>query len=406
MADQRERDQGSSNDATFPGESTNAGTVSLTCEFEHLSPVMWYRRFFDFCKHMMYITTQEGRLIDINPAGVELFGFESKEEMLQLPSVAILYRNQEDRERLQRALDEKGYVKDYEAEMCRKDGSTIRASMTTSIWRDEYGTVFYEGTLRDITERQRWLKMIQDMNERNQMLNEHVLRMLMVMSHDIRGPLVAMAATLKLLIRGSFGHMDESVGNVLEDLMVRVVRLLGIAEDCLGKASSVDGTLEVDRQILDLRQDIIDPILDELSGDIQNREIRIDNRLGAIPAGSILIKADKVWLKTVFRNLFKNAIKYGDRGCTIAFGFEDHGTYYRLNVYNSGRCIPEGQRDRLFTKFGRITEGEAERKDGVGLGLFLTREIVQKHGGDIWYEAKPDGSDFVFTIAKEDATPA
>jgi signal transduction histidine kinase len=287
--------------------------------------------------------------------------------------------------------------------MLRKDGSIIIASLTSNSWRDERGAVLYEGTLRDLTERRRWLNVMKKINERNQMLNEHILHMLMLVSHDIRGPLVAMAATLKLLIRGSFGHMDESVANVLKDLMVRVVRLLGTAEDCLGKASSVDGTLEVDRQVLDLRQDIIDPILDELSGDIEGQEIRIDNRLGAIPAGMILIKVDKVWLKTVFRNLFKNAIKYGGSRCTIAFGFEDHGSYYRLNVYNSGRPIPEEHRDRLFTRFGRIKEEEAESKDGVGLGLYLIREIIQKHGGDIWYEAKPEGSDFVFTIAKEEA---
>lgn len=363
----------------------------------------WYRRFFDSCRHMMFISGQDGRLIDVNPAGVALFGFASKEEMLRLPSVAELYREPGDREWFQRALEEQGYVKDYEVEMLRKDGTIIIASLTTNVWRDERGAVLYEGTLRDLTERRRWLNVMKKINERNEMLNEHILHMLMLVSHDIRGPLVAMAATLKLLMRGSFGHMDESVANVLKDLMVRVVRLLGTAEDCLGKASSVDGTLEVDRQVLDLRQDIIDPILDELSGDIEGQEIRIDNRLGAIPAGMILIKADKVWLKTVFRNLFKNAIKYGGSRCTIAFGFEDHGTYYRLNVYNSGRPIPEEHRDRLFTKFGRIKEGEAESKDGVGLGLFLIREIIQKHGGDIWYEAKPDGSDFVFTIAKEEA---
>jgi PAS domain S-box-containing protein len=363
----------------------------------------WYRRFFDSCRHMMFISGQDGRLIDVNPAGVALFGYASKEEMLRLPSVAELYREPGDREWFQRALEEQGYVKDYEVEMLRKDGTIIIASLTTNVWRDERGAVLYEGTLRDLTERRRWLNVMKKINERNEMLNEHILHMLMLVSHDIRGPLVAMAATLKLLMRGSFGHMDESVANVLKDLMVRVVRLLGTAEDCLGKASSVDGTLEVDRQVLDLRQDIIDPILDELSGDIEGQEIRIDNRLGAIPAGMILIKADKVWLKTVFRNLFKNAIKYGGSRCTIAFGFEDHGTYYRLNVYNSGRPIPEEHRDRLFTKFGRIKEGEAESKDGVGLGLFLIREIIQKHGGDIWYEAKPDGSDFVFTIAKEEA---
>jgi PAS domain S-box-containing protein len=405
MAVDRTRSDEHCESTGLAGQTLSNKEVPAVTESVRQYSGIWYRRFFDSCKHMMYITTQDGRLLDVNPAGVSLFGFNSKEEMLRLPSVAELYRNVSDREKLQQALEEQGFIKDYEVEMVSRDGRTITASITTNIWRDEHGLVFYEGTVRDITARRRWVKVMQEINERNRVLNEHILRMLMVMSHDVRGPLVAMAATLKLLIRGSFGHMDESVGNVLHDLMVRVVRLLGTAEDCLGKASSVDGSLVVERQTLDLRQDIIDPILDELSEDIEKQEVRIDNRLGAIPAGKIPIRADRVWLKTVFRNLFRNAVKYGGRGCTIAFGFEDHGDCYRLNVYNSGRPIPEEHRDRLFTRFGRIREGEAESRDGMGLGLFLIREIIQKHGGDIWYEAKHHGSDFVFTIGKEDTAP-
>ncbi len=395
-------DEGKHEDTILAEQPRSADAMSPASGLARSAEDTRYRRFFESCKHMMYITTREGKLVDINQAGVELFGFSCKGEMLQLQTIAELYRNPKDRDRLVQILEEQGYVKDYEVDMRKKDGSIIQASMTCSVWRDSKGTIYQEGTLRDITERRRMQKMLEQMNERNRQLNDHILRMLMLVSHDIRGPLVAMAATIKLLIRGSFGHMDESVANVLQDLMIRVVRLLGTAEDCLGKASSMDGSLQIDRQNLDLRQDIIDPILDELSGDIEKQEIRIDNRLGAIPAGTIPIKADKVWLKTVFRNLFKNAVKYGGRGCTIAFGFQDHGDYYRLNVYNSGRPISEEYRDRLFTRFGRIHESETEKKEGMGLGLFLIKEIIQKHGGDIWYEAKPNGSDFVFTIGKEE----
>ena len=237
-------------------------------------------------------------------------------------------------------------------------------------------------------------------DKRIRVLNEHIVNMLMVMSHDIRGPFVSIMATLKLLLRGSYGKMDESVSNTLKELLSRVSHLQGIAEDCLGKAYTLEGSFKIERQILDLRQDIIDSVLDELSSNIQELGITIDNRLGAIPAGSITVTANKTWIKVVFRNLFMNAIKYGGKGCTIAFGFEDHGSYYRLHVFNSGKPIAEEDRDKLFTRFGHIstkTEGHAK---GIGLGLYLVREIVLKHGGDIWYEAKDDGSDFVFTLPK------
>ncbi len=256
-------------------------------------------------------------------------------------------------------------------------------------------------TFNDMIEkRKRVEKALKESEIRIHVLNENIVNMLMVMSHDIRGPFVSIMATLKLLIRGSYGKIDESVNNTIKDLLSRVSHLQGIAEDCLGKAYTVEGSLKIERQVLDLRQDIIDSVLDELSNKIQEQGVTIDNRLGTIPVGTIPISANKTWLKVVFRNLFMNAIKYCGKGGTIAFGFEDHGSYYRLNVYNSGKPVAEGDQDKLFTRFGRIvTETEGSVK-GIGLGLYLVKEIIKKHGGDIWYEAKPDGSDFVFTLPK------
>jgi len=251
---------------------------------------------------------------------------------------------------------------------------------------------------RDITDRKHNETMLIQAGEEIERLNENILNMLKIMSHDIRSPLVSMAATLKLLQRGSFGRMDDSVANTLHDLSIRVTNILGIADDCLGKAHAVDAHMKIEKYEIDLRQEVIDSVLDELSNEIEAGGIIIDNKLGAIPSGTIVVNASKMWLKVVYRNLFKNAIKYGGHGCTIAFGYEDQGSLYRLNVYNTGRPIPADKRSILFTKFGRV-EGGSDR-EGVGMGLFLTKEIIKRHGGDIWYEAKDNGSDFVFTLPK------
>ena len=122
----------------------------------------------------------------------------------------------------------------------------------------------------------------------------------------------------------------------------------------------------------------------------------------------ISLETNRVLLKMVFRNLLKNAIKYGDERGVIALGFEDHGSSYQLNVYNSGRPILEEYRNKLFTKFTGIAN-RADGKDGTsgtGLGLYLTKKVMQKLGGYIWYEAREDGSNFVFTLPKRPAFSA
>jgi PAS domain S-box-containing protein len=368
-----------------------------------------YKRFFDAAGDMRLISSGRGKLLDVNNAGVELFGYSSKDELLDLENVSQLFSDPEDGIRFQQRLQAEGFLKECEVELKRRDGSVFSASITATLSFEEDGSVSWEGALRDITglkelqeaylESERQNRELSESERSIRELNQHILNMLMLMSHDIRGPLVSISATLKLLMRGSFGRMDESVWNTVADLMARVRNLIGIAEDCLGSAHSLEGALLKKRDYIDLRQDIIDAVLDEVSNEIEELRIVIDNRLGAIPGGTIPIGANMMWLKAVFRNLFKNAIKYGGKGCRIAFGFEDHGSFYRLNVYNSGKPIPEGYRDRLFTKFAHIDDG-AEKKDGFGMGLYLIREIVRKHEGDMWYEPRNDGSDFIFILPK------
>ncbi|MGK2906455.1 MAG: sensor histidine kinase [Desulfuromonadales bacterium] len=251
---------------------------------------------------------------------------------------------------------------------------------------------------RDITDRKQSEILLIQSNEEIKRLNENILNMLKIMSHDIRSPLITMSATLKLLMRGNYGIMDESVANTVKDLATRVQRILGIADDCLGKAHAVGEHIVIDKHDIDLRQEIIETVLEELSSEIENKKIMIDNRLGSIPTGSIKVKASKMWLKVVYRNLFKNAIKYGGDGITIAYGYEDHGSFYKLCVYNTGAPIPEHKRSMLFTQFGRV--GEESLREGVGMGLFLVKEIINQHGGDIWYEVIDKGSAFFFTLPK------
>ncbi len=355
--------------------------------------------FFEGFPHMMFVADVDGRLIEVNKAGARLLRHACKEAMTGACSMASLLRNAEDWHLLWQRIATKGFVKDLEVEMQRRDGSRFIASITASLRRAPDGMLVCDGLVRDVTERRHFLQALEESESRVRKMDDHILNMLMIMSHDVRGPLVSITAGLKLLARGSFGAMDESVTRTLKGLVSQAVRLHGIVEDCLARASVVEGFHETQRESLDLKEEIIDPVLEELADEIQAAGITIDSRLGSIPARAVSLHASRRWLKSVYRNLLKNAVQYGGKGCTIAFGHEDQGDRYRLNVYNTGEPVAEEHRAKLFTKFGCVGAGKVSQ--GVGLGLYLVREIIRRHGGDIWYEAGQTGSNFVFTICKE-----
>jgi len=270
-------------------------------------------------------------------------------------------------------------IRDKVEKITRQDGREVWVLVNKAPWRNEKGEIIgVIGISRDITKRIE--------------IERHILNMLSIATHDLRSPLVSIESIVKLLIRESFGKIDDSVKATLIDLFNRVRNLTKIVNQYLAKSSLIQAEIP-EKEKLDLREDIIDPILDELFSEIQENQILIDSRLGSIPGKRIIIEANKNWLRIVYRNLFSNAIKYGGRGCTIAFGFEEMDEYYRLNVYNSGSVVPEENRIKIFEKFYST--------ESSGIGLWIIRDLIRKHGGDMWYES-PDGhSNFIFTIPKE-----
>jgi signal transduction histidine kinase len=237
-------------------------------------------------------------------------------------------------------------------------------------------------------------------------LNEKMLNMVKALSHDVRGSLLSISATLKLLSRGHYGNMDETVVRRIRELFSRTSGLIGVTEEYLGRSFSVDDDLNAEVESLDLMKDVLIPVLRELSSELKGHRLMIDHRLHAVSNKPISIRTNGIWLKMVFRNLLRNATKYGDKEGMIAVGFEDRGSSYRLNVYNSGNPVPEEYRERLFTKCVGPVNGRNGREgaSGTGLGLYLVGNVIQKLGGEIWYEARENGSNFVFTLPPKPAS--
>jgi PAS domain S-box-containing protein len=115
-----------------------------------------YRRIFESSRDMVYLSSRDGRWVKVNPAGVEMLGYDSEEELLAVPdSAQAAYYHPEDRRAFMQAIEKDGFVKDYEVLFQRKDGSPIHVAITAQVRQREGKVLGYEGIIKDITARKK-----------------------------------------------------------------------------------------------------------------------------------------------------------------------------------------------------------------------------------------------------------
>lgn len=129
-----------------------------------------YRNIFEDSKDMIYITSADGTWIDVNQSGVEMFGYTSKEELMKIP-VKETYFDSEERKKFQSEIAKRGFVKDFEVKLKRKDGTPIEGLITATVRRDEEGQIIgYEGSIKDISVRKEMEKELVQRKEELQAL--------------------------------------------------------------------------------------------------------------------------------------------------------------------------------------------------------------------------------------------
>lgn len=226
-----------------------------------------------------------------------------------------------------------------------------------------------------------------------------LINMVKLISHDNRSSLVSMAAHLKLLVKGIYGEMEDSVNSELAKVLITIERSIGMQDDFSTTAFLLNGDFDMPKEPLHLKREIIQPVLNDFPVESRGRFV-VDEGPLPIPDKNMMISGNGFLLKAVFRNLLKNAVKYGDKRGIVSIGLRKHGCFLRINIHNYGSPVPKEYRDRLFNKFSNIPKHGKYNQDGMGLGLFLVKEIIHKEGGRIWYEATSHGSNFVFIIPR------
>ena len=240
-------------------------------------------------------------------------------------------------------------------------------------------------------------------NTKLQDLNRHYLEMLSFVTHELMQPLGVLKGYLILLRDETLGSLATSKQKQAVSTMLRNVNgLINMIQKYLQLGRIESGRMEVNKTRIPVFSEALLPILEDEKQQIDARkmEVILENEEAFRKAEAM---ADPVLLRIVFSNLIGNALKYGREGAKIWCGFKEEPDQALFYVKNEGRGIPADKLTKVFEKFTRL-EGELERKQrGTGLGLFNAKEIVEKHGGQIWAESEEGKwANFLFTIPKED----
>jgi signal transduction histidine kinase len=226
-------------------------------------------------------------------------------------------------------------------------------------------------------------------------VNRRVLHNLGLMFHDVRGLLTSIDEGLKTLRRRTNGRLTDELEPVFQETFRKSRTLINLADEFLQKFQNRRSGLSSPNPV-DLRKDVVDPVLGELQHEVRKNCITLDNRLALLPPAQQIIQGDRVSLKSIFRNLLQNAITHGGYGCTIILELDEAPGHFRLQVQNTGTPLPPSQQERLFSGISK----SSDRGRGMGLGLYLGRQIMRSHGGDISCEPGRLGPNFILTLPR------
>ncbi len=365
-----------------------------------------YRAIFEESNDVILITTQDGQVVDVNPASETTLGY-SREEALKL-NTSDAYAHKSDLVNMRRTLLNEGVVRDYELKLKRKDGQEIDATVSSALRYHEDGTVMgVQSVVRDITDRKRAeqerLKNLELEKEKQiaEAANEAKSDFLANMSHELRTPLNGILGYAQILRRHN--KLSTMQRDGLNTIYNSGRHLLTLINDILDLAKIEARRLELHPIDLALPE-FLQGVADMMKMAATQKQIRLVYE----PAPNLpaIIHADEKRLRQVLLNLLGNAVKFTEEG-TVSFRVtsgenEVHSRcLLRFEVEDTGVGIAPEKLDLIFQPFEQ-TGDVTTQAEGTGLGLAISQQLVQLMGGEI--QAKSvlgEGSLFWFEVAFE-----
>lgn len=231
---------------------------------------------------------------------------------------------------------------------------------------------------------------------REKMIERMKTEFVSLAAHQLRTPLSAAKWSLRMLLDGEFGQLNKQQEDSLKITYESNERIICLINDLLDITSIEEGKYLKNFVTVDMK-DIIWSVLNVFKKESVEKKIDLNFRWQGKGASKITADAEKV--KLALENILENAIRYSPMGGEVAVFLNGGNKKIKVDISDAGIGIPKHQQNRVFDKFFRATNAVKTETMGTGLGLFLAKNIIEAHGGRIWFESEENqGTQFHFIL--------
>ena len=361
-----------------------------------------YRSLYENSPNAVVLTNEKGLILDINSSAERILGYKREDiigknytefNMVTYDQISTIKNKYKD---LLNGIKPKS----IELQIKRKNGNISWISFQSSMIKIDK-EIIIESICQDITNKKKAENLIIEENKRLMELNKIKNEFISRASHELKTPITSIYGGSQILMEL---YKDQTCSDAIEfiELINRGGKRLKLLVDNLLDASRIDS----DKLRLNLQSENITQIIRDSTIEIRylayKRNIIIEQHLPE----TVNIVVDKIRIEQVITNLISNAIKNTPRKGIILLVLEDKPDSVLFEVKDSGIGLTEKEMDKLFRKFGKI-ERIGPKMDidieGSGLGLYISKEIIDLHGGNIWVESegRNKGATFYFKLFKK-----
>ncbi|NBC83756.1 MAG: PAS domain S-box protein [Bacteroidetes bacterium] len=375
-------------------------TTDITNEIEHEQELRKLSETVKQSPASIVITDIEGKIEYVNPKFEELTGYTMDEVLGQNPRMLKSGKMQEDIYHTMWKTISQG--KSWRGELLnqRKNGALIWESTNISPIFDEDGDItHYVAVKEDITDRKKLNKELIIAKEKAEESDRLKSSFLANLSHEIRTPLNAIVGFTSLI---QSQNKDESIDKFTELIVSNAEILLKVIDEIIEISKIEAGDVNVNITEINLKQ-LFNELNETYRQTIKNEKNKILNIQTTVPANMpAVVYSDSLRLKRIFHNLLSNAVKFTDQG-EIIFGIANRtNNQLTFFVKDTGIGIPLTDQPKIFERFEHGTSRYVSLHKGTGLGLTITKSLVELLGGKIWFDSsEEEGSVFYFTIVDQ-----